>query len=121
MNIFKIEYTWYEGDCGECFLAKDVDRKYFEKDLIEARDFAESLKGIEINRSEYLGKGYSVECLPEFFRQICWFLTEKKGYIECYINDDTPYFIDDDYTNKIGIQQRIEEVKWKHIEYQGEK
>ena len=39
-NIFKIEYTWYEEDYGKTLLCKNVERKEFEKDLIEAKNFA---------------------------------------------------------------------------------
>ena len=94
-NIFKIEFYWYEDDHEETFLGKGVEREEFEKDLKEARDFAQSLRGKEVSKGEYLGKGYITECLPEYYEQIVWFLKEKKGYTICYFDNDTYYRIDD--------------------------
>ena len=47
LNVFKVEYYWYEGEHEETFLAKGVNEEDFEKDLLEAKDFAEKLKGIK--------------------------------------------------------------------------
>ena len=44
-NLFKIKYTWYEGEYEETSLGKNVKIEEFEKDLIGARDFAKSLIG----------------------------------------------------------------------------
>jgi len=110
-NIFKIEYRWYEGEHEECLLIKDVDIKEFEKDLLEAKHFADKLKGIKIKEGNYLGKGYNVECLPEFYAQIIWFLIEKKGYKECYLNENISYIIDDDANKKINITKSEEITK----------
>jgi len=101
-NIFKIEYYWYEGEHEETFLGKDVNKDEFEKDLLEARNFAEKLKGVEIKEGEYFGRGYRVECLPEFYNQIIWFLINKKEYKECQLNEDISYAIDDS-NKEIGI------------------
>ena len=95
MNIFKIEYNWYEDDHEEVLLGKNVEREEFEKDLIKAKEFAESLIGIEIKEREYLGKGYRVDCLPEYYSQIVWFLTEKLGYIICSYDTKITYDIND--------------------------
>lgn len=111
MNIFKIEYYWYEGEHEEILLAKDVEIEQFEKDLLEAKKFAEKLKGREIKEGEYLGKGYRIECLPEFYEQIIFFLKEKKEYFECNFNDDISYFIDDDSSKKINITKSEKIIK----------
>lgn len=103
MNIFKIEYYWYEGEHEEILLAKDIEEEQFEKDLIEAKKFTENLKGKEIKNGEYPGKGYRVESLPDFYRQIILFLEQKKGYIKCDFNNDLSYIIDDDSNKKINI------------------
>ncbi len=79
---------------------------------MKAKKFAESLRGKMINKGEYLGRGYRVECLPEFYAQILWHLTEKQGYTYCYYNADTHYGVDDDINKKIKIaklEKRIEE------------
>ncbi len=111
MNIFKIEYYWYEGEHEEILLAKDVEKGHFENDLSEAKKFAEKLKGREIKDGEYLGKGYRVECLPEFYKQIIFFLKEKKGYIECDLNNNIAYLIDDDSNKKINITKSEKVIK----------
>lgn len=118
LNIFKIEYNWYEGEHGETLLIKEVTSEEFEKDLLEAKQFAEKLKGIRIKEGEYFGKGYRLECLPEFYGQIIWFLTEKKGYKECQLNKDISYAIDDDFNKEINITKNEDmikktEVKWE--------
>ena len=103
MNIFKIEYDWYEGEHSETLLVKNVKREEFEKDIINAKEFAESLIGKEIKEGEYLGKGYRVDCLPEYYEQILWFLTKRLGYIECDYNEDITYNVDDYPNKKIEI------------------
>lgn len=111
MNIFKIEYYWYEGEHEEILLAKDVERGQFEKDLLEAKKFAEKLKGREIKDGEYLGKGYRTECLPEFYEQIIFFLKEKKGYTECDFDNDITYIVDDDSSKKINLTKSEKIIK----------
>jgi len=115
-NIFKIRYEWYEDDADTSYLAKAVNEKQFEKDVTKARDFARSLLGKKIkDLKPYLGKGYSVECLPEFYMQIIWYLIEKLGYLECNIDKWTAYFVEDDYSDKITIRKRTEEYKFKEV------
>ena len=110
-NIFKVEYYWHEGEHEECLLIKDVEIEEFEKDLLEAKDFAKKLKGIEIKEGEYLGKGYRTECLPEFYNQIIWFLKEKKEYKECQLNEDIEYIIDDNSNKEIDITKNEKTTK----------
>ena len=110
-NIFKVEYYWYEGEHEEVFLAKGVNEEDFEKDLLEAKDFAEKLKGVKIKEGKYLGKGYNIECLPEFYEQIIWFLIKKKQYKECQLNEDILYIIDDDSNKEIEITKNEKTTK----------
>lgn len=111
LNVFKVEYFWYEGEHEAIFLAKDTKMEEFEKDLLEAKNFADKLKGIEIKEGNYLGKGYRVECLPEFYAQIIWFLTEKKEYKECQLNESISYIIDDNANKEIDITKDEEITK----------
>ena len=115
LNIFKIEYYWYEEEHEEILLIKDVKREEFEKDLLEAKQFAEKLKGIEIKEGVYLGKGYRIECLPKFYEQIIWFLTEKKGYKKCQFDEDISYVIDDDSNKEINITQTEKTTKMTEL------
>ena len=102
MNIYNIEYDWYEGEHEDTLVAKDVKQEEFEKDIIEAKKFAESLIGKETNRkegqyfSDLIGEGYAVECLPEYYKTIIWYLIEKKGYIEVSYNEHYSYDVNDD-------------------------
>ncbi|MBU0535805.1 MAG: hypothetical protein KKE20_02485 [Nanoarchaeota archaeon] len=107
LKIFKIEYSWYEGEHDETLIGKDVNQQSFEKDLLEARRFAESLIGKEAEYSDYPGKGYSVECLPAYYEQIIWYLTTKLGYICCSFDECIEYDISDYNLNRISID-RIE-------------
>ena len=110
MKIFKISYTWYEGEFGETYLGKNIDKIQFEKDIKEAKDFAKNLIGKEIKEGDFLGKGYYTECLPEFYHQIIWFLVNKKDYVECFL-DDSDYSIDDDSYKKILVEKIDKKIK----------
>ena len=116
MKIFKIEYQWYEGEHDETLLGKNVEVDKFEKDLIKAKEFAESLIGKDIKEGEYLGKGYRVSCLPEYYEQIIWFLTTKLQYVECDYDNNIKYAVDDNSDKKIHLskaEKKIERVDIK--------
>lgn len=109
MNLFKLTYTWYEGEYEEIYLGKEVGQEEFEKDLKNARDFAESLIGKEVKEGGWLGKGYKVDCLPEYYETIIWFLINKRGYVECEIVD-SEYSIDDLLNKKIRVYKTEEKI-----------
>ena len=105
LRIFKLKYDWYEGEYEETFLAKDVDIETFEKDLIEAKNFAQNLIEKEVEH-DYLGKGYSVACLPEYYEQIIWYLTTKLDYSISNIEEDLVYDVNDGvYGKKISLSK----------------
>ena len=52
-----------------------------------------------------------VECLPEFYEQIIWFLIEKNGYKECQLNENISYIIDDNANKNIDITKNEEITK----------
>ncbi len=117
MNLFKISYDWYEGEHSETLLAKNVSSDVFETDLLQAKVFAESLLGNEIEGGNYLGKGYAVECLPEYYEQITWFLKEKKGYAVCSVDEQVEYLVDDgDNGSKIVVNKKIKKTEWQELE-----
>ena len=121
-NIFKIEYYWYEGEHKETLLAKEIEPEKFEEDLIEANKFAESLIGIEIKDYDYLGKGYTVECLPQFYEQIVWFLINKKGYVLCSFDKNTFFRVEDSSNNKkISIIKLKKTIKSNELKSKKEK
>ena len=110
INIFRIGYTWYEGEHSETLLAKNVERKEFEKDLVKAKNFAVSLIGKKIKKGEYLGKGYRVECLPEYYEQIIWFLIKKLKYMECNYTEDIDYDVCDYSYKEIRINKSEKKI-----------
>lgn len=114
-NIFKIEYNWCEGEHEETFLGKNVDEREFDKDLIKAKNFAKSLLGKNIETWDYLGKGYTIECLPKYYEQIIWFLVDKMKYIECYFNNDIFYRVGSDEMTKDKIELTKFNKKIKRI------
>lgn len=115
LRIFRIYYDWYEDDHEETLIGKRVSEEEFEKDIMEAINFAKSLIGKEREYGDYLGKGYSVECLPEYYEQVLWFLTKKKGYVYCDFNMEMQYKIEDDFQKKIIAMKRIEKVEWRRL------
>ncbi|MFH1065515.1 MAG: hypothetical protein V1734_03355 [Nanoarchaeota archaeon] len=115
LRIFRIYYDWYEDDHKETLLGKRVSEEEFEKDIMEAINFAKSLIGKEMKFGDYLGKGYSVECLPQYYGQVVWFLTEKKGYLLCDFDMEIQYKIEDEYKDRITARKRIETVQWEEI------
>jgi len=114
-NVFKIEYFWFEGEHKAVLLAKTIDQKGFEKDLLNAKKFAEKLKGIKV-KGDSLGKGYVVECLPEYFDQIVWFLTNKCNYIKLFFDTRISYLVEDMCRgNKIFIDKQEKKVETKQL------
>jgi len=122
MNIFKIYYDWYEGEHEETLVGKEVEKEQFLTDLIKAKDFAESMTGVKIDwndKEPYVGRGYVVECLPEYYEQIIWYLTNKLGYIDCCFDEDISYKVDDNYYEEkphIGLEEKEETIKWTPID-----
>jgi len=90
-SVFEISYDWYEGEHEETLLGKNVNKKQFERDLIKAKKFAQGLIGKEVKDYNYLGKGYVVGCLSEYYAQIVWYLTTKLEYIECHMDKRMNY------------------------------
>ena len=114
-KLFKIEYDWCEGDHEEILLGKEVERDEFEKDLVAAKDFAISLLGKELKEGDYLGKGYHLDCLPEYYEQIIWFLINKKGYIAVSYDSDISYKIVDSNSDKIEATRFEKTISTKEL------
>jgi hypothetical protein len=45
------------------------------------------------------------------YRQILWFLTEKKGYTDCYFDEDVEYDINDTNDEKIELTRCEKQTK----------
>jgi len=116
MQLYKISYDYYEGEHEEILLAKDVETEQFDKDIIEAKDYAQSRIGLKYKKSEYM-KPYNVEYLPEFYQTIADYLQEQKGYIEIHTNDDIHYEVDDSGTQEKEIS--VEKVEIHTVRKEG--
>ena len=101
LNLFKLQYTWYEGEFQSYILATTKDKKGIEKDLKEA------IKKI---------KNDDVDCLPSKYSRIIDFLI-KKGYLICNFIENPVYEVDDDMSfkklNKIINRYKIENKETK--------
>lgn len=115
LRIFRIYYDWYEDDHNETLLGKEITEEEFEEDMREAVSFATSLIGKEAESGDYLGKGYKVDCLPEYYEQILWFLINKKGYINCDFDMKVQYQINAGFPDRVTAKKRIETVEWKDM------
>lgn len=95
LNIFKLEYNWFEGEHDEILLAKEVEQKEFEKDLVKAKKIA---------------KGH----LPDIYEQIIEFLI-KKGYSKCKLNEDSSYIVNDDVFRKVTLIKLEKKTETRYL------
>lgn len=98
LNLFKLQYTWYEGEFCSYILATTKSKKEIEKDLKEA------VKKVKIPKKD-------VDCLPSKYRRIIDFLT-MKGYFICNFIDNSVYGVDDE-TKKGACKYKIENKEIK--------
>ena len=111
LHLFKLQYSWYEGEFGSTILATTKENEEIEQDL---REIANSIR---INRKKEEG---AHDCLPEAYRRIVNFL-EQKGYTVCYFLSDPEYYVDDVgfikniRLHKYGIMHLKEKTEWKRL------
>ena len=87
LNLFKFEYSWYEGEFRSIILATEKDKDEIEKDLKQA------VKKSKIKKD-------SLDCKPNRYNAIIEFLI-KKGYIlSSFIENDIYELEEDCYSNK---------------------
>lgn len=110
LNLFKLQYSWHEGEFQSCILATTKEQKQIEKDLKEA---ASSVKIDEKKEKD-------VDCLPTAYDKIVNILT-RKGYTVCYFIKDPVYsvkgaeLIKEDKPRVYEIEQRKEKIEWKKL------
>ena len=56
-----------------------------------------------------------MDCLPEYYEQIIWFLIEKLGYIESYFDEDISYNVDDSPDKNISINKLEKKTEWGEL------
>ncbi|MBN2421832.1 hypothetical protein JXB41_01280 [Candidatus Woesearchaeota archaeon] len=112
LKVFKIKYTWYEGEEWTTYLTKDVETNVFEKDL------KQSYKKAKIIAKELEEKGKGVDCRPEYYEHAINLL-KKQGYkeIDVEVNETYPtYYINDHYVELeyfFRKRRKIVEIKQK--------
>jgi len=102
LNLFKLEYSWYEGEYNNIVLATTKKKEEIEKDLKEA------------NKKTKIKEG--VDCLPTKYNLIINFL-ERRGYIICNFIKDQIYSVDDDVVRKkkntYKIENKESKITWR--------
>ena len=109
LNLFKLQYSWYEGEFDSTILATTKEQKEIENDLKEA------VGSVKIDAK----KEKAVDCLPEAYERIVNILTQK-GYVVCYFLIDPDYYVRDSEKEKDNcsvyeIKHRKEKTEWKQI------
>ncbi len=109
LNLFKLEYRWYEGEFESIILTTTKEEKEIEKDLKE------------ITRNVKIDDEKEVDCLPTAYRKIITEL-EKRGYSICYFITNPVYSVEDEQfmkgkksVNKYRIHHKEEKIKWAKI------
>ena len=110
LHLFKLQYSWHEGEYDSTILATTKEQKEIEEDLKEA---ASSVKIDEKKEKD-------VDCLPTAYDKIVNILT-RKGYTVCYFIKDPVYsvkgaeLIKEDKPRVYEIEQRKEKIEWKKL------
>ena len=111
LHLFKLQYSWYEGEFGSTILATTKEKEEIEQDI---REIASSIR-IDRKKEEC-----AHDCLPEAYRRIVNFL-EQKGYTVCYFLSDPEYYVE--YIRflksiklyKYGIMNKFQKTEWKRL------
>ena len=115
LNLFELEYNWFDGEHSSYILATTKEQHEIEKDL---KEIAESVKIDEIDE---IGSPSVIDCLPTAYDRIIDALVEK-GYIICTFVDDPLYKVElrDNKTDKqcavYEIKHKTIKIKWKGLQ-----
>lgn len=110
LYLFKLEYSWYEGEHQSTILAIAKEKEEIEKDLQEIANSINS-DGKKENVIEYK---------PHAYREIVSIL-EQKGYMVCYFLSDPEYEVEETrFLKRIGaykymVLNKVEKVEWKRL------
>ena len=110
INLFKIEYNWYEGEHEEILLGKAITEEQFEFDLKEAKKYVQSQIGKKDKKSKW-----NVECLPEYYRELLDYLVKKHKYQVCSIDNNISYEVDDNFDKKISITKHKQVINREEL------
>ena len=110
LNLFKLQYSWYEGEFQSCIFATNKDKKEIEKDL------KEDVSSVKIDWDD----DKEVDCLPTAYEKVIETL-EKKGYAPCYFIEDPIYVVRDwekkrnKKFNMYTIENEEKRRKWRKV------
>ncbi|MEK6828315.1 MAG: hypothetical protein AABX78_03110 [Nanoarchaeota archaeon] len=110
LHLFKLEYSWYEGEFQSTILATTREKEEIEQDI---REIANSIR---IDRK----KEDAFDCKPEAYRRIVNALVQK-GYVVCYFLSDPEYYVDEvgyiknARLHKYGIIHLTKKIEWKRL------
>ena len=111
LHLFKLQYSWYEGEFQSTILATTKEKEEVEQDLREITS------SIRIDRKKEEG---AHDCLPEAYRRIVNFL-EQKGYMVCYFLSDPEYYVEEIgflksvKLYKYGIMNEVQKIERKRL------
>ena len=111
LHLFKLQYSWYEGEFQSTILATAKEKEEIEQDL---KEIASSIR---IDRKKEEG---AHDCLPEAYRRIVNFL-EQKGYTVCYFLSDPEYYVEEIgflksvKLYKYGIMNEVQKIERKRL------
>jgi len=107
LNIFKISYSWYDGDKDEVFLVKDISENDFEKELMVC------VHNAYTNITEE-----DIVCVPVWYGKIIELMLEKNYTIVNLMENielEKEYIVDDEYIKDKYVPYIIK--KTKHIQF----
>ena len=110
LHLFKLHYTYYEGEHQSTILATTKEQNEIEKDLKEA------VNSVKINRKE---ENLS-DCVPEAWERVINIL-KQKGYVVCYFLLHPDYYVEEagiikgTKPRKYKILNLIEKTEWKRL------
>ena len=104
LNLFKLEYHWYEGEYWSTIMGSTKSPEEIEKEL---REIVEQLRITEED-GDYLPNAYHAV--------IC--ALEERGYFTCRFVSSPLFEIDDgkynkDKPNTYIIKRKVESFEWK--------
>ncbi|MEK6869095.1 MAG: hypothetical protein AABX74_02615 [Nanoarchaeota archaeon] len=111
LHIFRLQYTWYEGEHDSTILATTKEKEEIEKDLKDAASLIET----DVKREK------EAVYKPDAYQRIIEIL-KQKGYIVCYFLIDQEYYVEEIGTVentkflKYGIIHKIKKTEDKMLE-----
>ena len=114
MNIYKLEYVWYD-DSDEANIITALDEEEFTKLIIvglkQINSFSEEemLDRYPSTKEMFDNKSFHVKCLPEAFDLLIEFLTRNNCVLGT-IYPDHKFLLEDCYDNEFNLVSREQRI-----------